>query len=193
MRPLLIMLLTFLALPGCRQVVDAVNMKQLAPEIVAAGQAPDGWYEYMPEYAPYFCLKTRRTITFDDPRMHLGYWRALHPEPPHRVLMEARGSRLILHRSFVWDGMSFGKTVPHELIPSLLHDALYYARQGGAPVSRREVDRAFLRACRQYQTPGPYTSYLGVRVFGGFFGIPPGGVPPLVEVLSPDSTPTEEM
>lgn len=192
MRPLLIMLLTFLALPGCRQVVEAVNMKQLAPEVVAGGQAPDGWYEYMPGYAPYFCLKTRRTITFDDPRMKLGYWRVLHPEPPHRVLMEARGSRLILHRSFVWDGMSFGKTVPHELIPSLLHDALYYARQGGAPVSRREVDRAFLRACRQYQTPGPYASYLCVRVFGGFFGVPPGGIPPRVVLTSPGSPPAEE-
>ena len=184
-RSVLSMFVALLILPGCRQVVDAVNMKQLAPEVVAAGQTADGWYEYMPEYAPYFCLKTRQTMLFEDPEMQLGHWRVLHPLPPHRVLMEARGTRLLLHRSFVWDGMSFGNTVPQELLPSLLHDALYYARQGGAPVSRREVDRAFLRACRQHKTPGAYTSYLCVRAFGGFFGVPPGGIPPRVEVLEP--------
>lgn len=189
MRPLLIMLLTFLALPGCRQVVEAVNMKQLAPEVVAGGQTPDGWYEYMPGYAPYFCLKTRRTITFDDPRMNLGYWRVLHPEPPRRVLMEARGSRLILHRSFVWDGESFGGTVKEELLPSLLHDALYFALQGEAPFPRREADQAYLRACRQAGLWHKYPAYLGVRIFGGLFGTPPGGLPPIIETTSPANPP----
>ena len=114
-----------LAMVSCRQVVDAVNMKQLAPELVAYGKEADAWYEYMPEFAPHFCLKTRYAVVYSDPQMKLGYWRLRHPLPPQRVMMEARGDSLILHRSFVWDGVSFGRTEPRELMPSLLHDALY--------------------------------------------------------------------
>lgn len=177
------------AAPSCRQVVSAVNVKQLAPQVVECGKQPGNWYEYMPAYAPYFCLKTRYAIIYHDPEMQLGYWRALHPEPPHRVLLEGRGNSLIIHRSFVWDGMSFGKTVPAELLPSLLHDALYYARQGNAPFSRREADRAFLRACKVCQCSGAYTAYISVRALGGFFGTPPGGQPPRIELTAPDSAP----
>lgn len=174
---------------ACRSLIDAVNLKQLAPEIAEYGSRADSWYSYMPEYAPYFCLKTRAHMIYTDPEMQLGYWLALHPEPPHRVMMEARGNTLILHRSFVWDGMSFGRTSSRELIPSLLHDALYYAMQGKAPLSRREVDKAFLRACRRYGCSGKYTAYLGVRTFGGLFGIPPGAQPPRIVLSSPESAP----
>lgn len=179
-----------LALASCRQVVDAVNMKQLAPELVEYGKGADAWYEYMPEYAPYFCLKTRYVIMYSDPEMALGYWRLRHPLPPHRVMMEARGDTLILHRNFVWDGVSFGHTEPRELMPSLLHDALYYALQGNAPFSRREADLAFLRACRRYNCSGKYTSYLSVRALGGFFGKPEGTIAPIVELTSPSTAPS---
>ena len=178
----------FLA-PSCRQMVEVVNVKQLAPQVVECGKQPGNWYEYMPEYAPYFCLKTRYAIVYHDAEMQLGYWRALHPEPPHRVLLEGRGNSLIIHRSFVWDGMSFGKTVPEELLPSLLHDALYYARQGNAPFSRREADTAFLRASKVRKCKGAYTAYISVRALGGFFGTPPGGQPPLIELTTPETAP----
>lgn len=176
-------------LPACRQVVDAVNAKQLAPQVVACGESADNWYEYLPAYAPYFCLKTRHAFIYHDADMQLGYWRALHPLPPHRVLVEGRGSSLIIHRSFVWDGMSFGRTEPAELVPSLLHDALYYARQGNAPFSRREADLVFLRACRRYGCSGKYTAYVGVRSLGGFFGKPEGALAPRVVLSNPEDTP----
>ena len=164
-------------------------MKQLAPELVEDAREPGAWYEYMPEYAPHFCLKTRYHIVYSDPEMQLGYWRLRHPLPPHRVMMEARGDSLILHRSFVWDGVSFGRTEPRELMPSLLHDALYYALQGDAPFTRREADLAFLRACRRYNCSGKYASYLSVRTLGGFFGKPEGTIAPIVEVTSPATPP----
>lgn len=183
-------LLPLLLLPtACRQVVDVVNVKQLAPDVVACGQKEDSWYEYMPQYAPYFCLKTRYSLAWLDPEMQLGYWRLLHPEPPHRVIMEARGDTLLLHRGFVWDGVSFGKTELRELVPSLLHDALYYARQGNAPIPRREADLVYLRAARRYGCSSKYTNYLGVRAFGGFFGKPEGVVPPLLEITTPETPP----
>lgn len=185
----LLYIIPLLMLASCRQVVDAVNMKQLSPELVAYGSKADAWYEYMPDYAPYFCLKTRCSVVYHDKEMQLGYWRLLHPDPPYRVVMEGRGDTLLLHRSFVWDGMSFGHTEPSELIPSLLHDALYYARQGGAPFSRREADLAFLRACRRYGCGGKYTAYLSVRVLGGFFGKPAGICPPRVVLSSPATPP----
>lgn len=178
-----------LALASCRQVVDAVNMKQLAPELVAYGKEADAWYEYMPEFAPHFCLKTRYAVVYTDSQMKLGYWRLRHPLPPQRVMMEARGDSLILHRSFVWDGVSFGRTEPRELMPSLLHDALYYALQGNAPFTRREADLAFLRACRRYNCSGKYASYLSVRALGGFFGKPAGTLAPIVELTSPSTPP----
>jgi hypothetical protein len=177
------------ALPACRQVVDAVNAKQLAPLVVERGCAAENWYEYLPAYAPYFCLRTRHAFIYHDAEMQLGYWRALHPLPPHRVLLEARGSSLIIHRSFVWDGMSFGRTEPAELVPSLLHDALYYARQGDAPFSRREADLVFLRACRRYGCSGKYTAYVGVRSLGGFFGKPEGALAPRVVLSTPEEPP----
>lgn len=183
-------LLPLLLLPtACRQVVDVVNVKQLAPDVVAYGQKEDSWYEYMPQYAPYFCLKTRYSLAWLDPEMQLGYWRLLHPEPPHRVIMEARGDTLLLHRGFVWDGVSFGNTEPRELVPSLLHDALYYARQGNAPIPRREADLVYLRAARRYGCSSKYTDYLGVRAFGGFFGKPEGVIPPLLEITTSETPP----
>lgn len=186
-RYLFIVPLVFLA--SCRQAIDAVNMKQLAPEIVAYGQQEDAWYEYMPQYAPYFCLKTRRSLEWRDPEMKLGYWLVRHPEPPHRVIMEARGDTLLLHRGFVWDGVSFGSTRQRELVPSLLHDALYYARHAQAPISRREADLVYLRAARKYGCGSRYTDYLGVRSFGGFFGKPAGMLPPLLEITTPETPP----
>lgn len=178
-----------LVVPSCRQMVEVVNVKQMAPQVEEYGRKPGSWYEYMPEYAPYFCLQTRYAVVYHDAEMQLGYWRILHPEPPHRVLVEGRGNTLIIHRNFVWDGISFGKTVPAELLPSLLHDSLYFARRGKAPFSRREADKAFLRACKAYKCKGAYTAYISVRALGGFFGAPSSVQPPLIELTTPETAP----
>lgn len=184
-------LCSLLLLASCRQVVGVVNMKQLAPEIVEIGSTPGSWFEYMPAYAPHFCLKTSYSFVWHDPEMKLGYWQLIHPEPPHRIMMEARGDALYLHRGFVWDGVSFGKTEEWELLPSLLHDALYYARQGNAPVSRREADLVYLRACRRCGCRTPWTDYTGLRLFGGFFGKPEGVPAPLLRTRTPADLPAE--
>ena len=182
-------LVPLLLLGSCRQVIDAVNMKQLAPDIVEYGSRKGGWYEYLPAYAPHFCLKTRHHIIYFDSEMNLGYWRAKHPHPPHRVMLEGRGDTLIIHRSFVWDGESFGGTISEELLPSLVHDALYFAMQGKAPFTRREADCAYLRACRRAGLHHKYPAYLGVRTFGGLFGKPPGALPPIIEPASASMPP----
>ena len=89
----LLFILSLLLLASCRQVVDAVNMKQLAPELVEYGKTADAWYEYMPEYAPYFCLKTRCAIVYSDAQMQLGYWRLRHPLPPHPFPLYRKSKR----------------------------------------------------------------------------------------------------
>lgn len=179
-------MLLFLPL-SCRQMVDAVNMKQISPEVVNGGTRPGNWYTYLPEYAPRFCLRTTHSLSWHDAEMKLGYWRLLHPLAPHRIVMEARGDTLYLHRGFVWDGVSFGRTEASELVPSLLHDALYYARQADAPVSRREADAVYLRACRRTGCSGRYAGYLAVRTFGGFFGKPEGALVPILQPTSEDT------
>lgn len=158
-----------LCLCSCHQVLSAVNPKSLAPEVIEAAQQKGNWYGYLPQYAPYFCLVTQDTLMWKDPQMKLGYWRARHPSPPHRLLMEARGDTFILHRSYVWDGMTWGRTEKRDLLPSLLHDALYHALQDNAPFPRREADRAFLRARRATHVFNAYGEYLAIRWFGGLF------------------------
>lgn len=158
-----------LLLCSCHQILSAVNQKSFTPEVLADAQREDSWYGYLPERAPYFCLITRESLTWRDPAMHLGHWRALHPKPPHRVLMEAHENTFTLHRSYVWDGMTWGNTEKRDLLPSLLHDALYHALQGNAPFPRREADRAFLRARRAAQVTNAYGEYLAIRWFGGIF------------------------
>ncbi len=101
--------------------------------------------------------------------MQLGYWRGLHPQPPHRVLMEARGDTFILHRHYVWDGMTVGETQPQDLAPTLLHDALYHALKEGADFPRAEADRAFLREMRRAGVGAAGLRYRLTRSFGGFF------------------------
>lgn len=154
---------------SCRQVVHTINMKQISPEVRAAAAQPGCWYAYLPDRSPGFCLITRHAIVWRDLEMNLGRWRARHPESPHRVLMEARGDTFILHRRYIWDGMTWGCTRPQDLLPTLLHDALYHALQNGAPVSRREIDRLFLRLRRQNGKIFAYAEYLGIRIAGGLY------------------------
>lgn len=149
--------------------LSAVNSKSLAPEVVAEAQQKGSWYGYLPQYAPYFCLITQETLVWKDPQMNLGYWRAKHPSPPHRLLMEAHGDTFTLYRHYVWDGMTWGRTEKRDLLPSLLHDALYHALQDKAPFPRREADRAFLRARRASHVYNAYGEYLAIRWFGGVF------------------------
>ncbi len=160
-------LLTLL-LTGCLA-SSCVAQKSIAPEVVAAAQVPGNWYSYMPERAPGFCLCTERAFTWSEPGMQLGCWRGLHPDPPHRVLMEARGDTLTVYRHYLWDGMTVGKTQPRDLLPTLRHDALYHALKEGASFPRAEADRAFLRDMRRAGMPCPGLTYALIRTFGGFF------------------------
>lgn len=155
--------------------LSAVNSKSLAPEVIEGAQKKDSWYGYLPQYAPNFCLITQETLTWKDPQMNLGHWRALHPKAPHRLLMEAHGDTFILHRHYVWDGMTWGRTETRDLLPTLLHDALYHALQDNAPFPRREADLAFLRARRAAHAHHAYGEYLAIRWFGGLFNKAHGG------------------
>lgn len=183
-----------LLLPACTQVAHTVTCKQIAPEVAAAGLQLDSWYVYMPKHAPGFCLLTRRAVVWYDPEMHLGSWCARHERPPYRVMMEARDSLFVLHRRYTWDGMSWGCTYPRDLMPTLLHDALYHALQVGAPFPRREADRAFLRARRQLNVPTAYGEYLCIRAFAGTFSAIWGDPCMSMEILPPDAplTPLEK-
>lgn len=166
--------------------MDIANPKEMSADVAAAGKRPGNWYTYFPEYAPGFCLMTQRDITWEDPLTDFGHWRARHPDPPHRILMEAHGHRFTLRRRYMWDGMTWGCTRERDLMPSLLHDALYHALQGGAPVSRRAVDRAFLRTRRAQKVGDAYGEYLAVRWFGGLYNKPRGGHPTIVVELLPE-------
>lgn len=164
-----IVLAVALSVSGCRQVIHAVSLKQISPEVQAAAAQPGSWYAYLPERSPGFCLLTRHAVVWRDLEMDLGKWQAVHPKPPHRVMMEARGNTFILHRRYIWDGLTLGCTHLRDLLPTLLHDALYHALQNGAPVSRRQIDRLFLRLRRQSGKNWAYGEYLGIRIAGGLF------------------------
>ncbi len=166
--PLLILLLTG-CLVSCRQMADVMFEKKISPAVVAEAQKPNSWFSYMPERAPGFCLCTERALTWREPGMNLGYWRGLHPQSPHRVLMEARGDTFILHRHYVWDGMTVGETLPRDLYSTLRHDALYHALKEGAGFPRAEADRAFLRDMRREGVPAAGFGYMLVRCFGGLY------------------------
>ncbi len=159
----LILLLSLLA--GC-----TTGIKSIAPAVAEQAQAPGSWYDYIPQKAPGFCLRTRHSIIWKDPLMPLGHWQGLHPRFPHRVIMEAHGDTLILHRHYVWDGNSLGATRPADLLPSLRHDALYHALKEGAPLNRKLIDRAYLRDTLRYRSARfPGTRYRLLRLFGGLF------------------------
>ncbi len=156
-------------LSGCTGLIDLALNKSISPEVQQAAQSPESWYTFMPHRAPGFCLRTRHAIVWEDDSMDLGYWKGLHPQPPHRVLMEARGSIFILHRRYVWDGNSVGVTTPNDLMPSLRHDALYHALKEGAPISRRAIDKAYREDCRQHGSEIGTWRYFSLRLFGGIF------------------------
>ncbi len=143
--------------------------KSISPAVVAGAQEPASWYSYLPERAPGFCLCTERSFVWHEPGMNLGHWRGLHPAAPHRLLMEARGDTFILHRHYVWDGMTVGETQLRDLLPSLRHDALYHALKEGANFPRAEADRAFLRDMRRSGVRAAGLKYRLIRLFGGFF------------------------
>lgn len=164
-----IVMLFSVSLSSCAGLLDVVLRKQIAPEVQQEAQKNDSWYTYMPHRSPGFCLRTRRAIIWKDPALNLGYWRGLHPQPPHRVLMEARGHTLILHRRYVWDGNSVGTTQLNDLMPSLRHDVLYHALKEGAPISRRDIDQAYMRDCKRYGTDTRQLDYGTLRLFGGIF------------------------
>ncbi|MBQ3217703.1 MAG: hypothetical protein IJB33_02385 [Akkermansia sp.] len=164
-----LMILGSTQLTGCTGLLDAVLHKRIAPEVQQAAQKEDNWYTYMPHRAPGFCLRTRRAIVWKDSGMNLGYWRGLHPQAPHRVLMEARGDTLILHRRYVWDGNSVGTTHAEDLMPSLRHDVLYHALKEGAPLSRAAIDRAYRADCQRYGATFNRLHFITLRLFGGLF------------------------
>lgn len=147
----------------------SVGCKSIHPSVVAAAQSESCWYTYLPQRAPEFCLRTRYAYIWNDPEVPLGNWRMLHPDPPHRVVMEARGTLFALHRRYVWDGKSFGCTLPRDLMPSLRHDALYHALKEGAPIKRHLIDRAYKRDAALHGAKVPFGSYAAIRLFGGIY------------------------
>lgn len=174
--------------------MEEVRPKEFDPLVLELGKQPDCWYRFIPENYPGFCLETQRALVWYDPQMHLGNWRGRCVSAPHRVLMEARDSLFVVHRRYVWDGMSWGVTEPRDLVPTLLHDALYHALQGGAPFPRREADRAYLRAQRLVGAPDGYGQYLTVRWFGGIFNRTEEDKPTIIiELMAPEQpmTPIE--
>ncbi len=166
------LVLSALLLLGCRQVVEIAAPKRITPEVVQFAQSPQAWYTYLPERAPGFCLQTKSALIWQDDALDLGHWQGLHPEPPHRLLMEARGHTFILYRHYIWDGASVGDTHLRDLLPSLRHDALYHALKEGAPISRRQIDLAFLRDQRSAQAPAARFHFLCLRLFGGLYNRP---------------------
>lgn len=123
------------------------------------------------------------------PDVELGYWLGVNPLPPHRVLMEARGHVFILHRRYVWDGKTVGITKERDMMPTLLHDALYHALQHGAPLNRRAIDRCFLRQRREQQVFGAYGEYSLIRLFGGMYNKREGDPTLWIRKTAPDAVP----
>ncbi len=183
------LLLLFGLLPSCKHVVGAMAGQFISEEVIADAKAPTSCYSYLPERAPGFCLRTERALIWREPGMKLGYWRGLHPNPPHRVLMEARGDTFILHRHYVWDGMSVGETTPRDLCATLRHDALYHALKEGAQFPREEADRAFLRDMRREGVGGAALDYALIRCFGGLYLKRSGEPTMLVQPTSPRTRP----
>ncbi len=177
------------SLVSCSQMVGQVVEKSISPAVIAGAQRPDSWYSYLPARAPYFCLRTERALIWREPGMQLGYWRGLHPQAPHRVLMEARGDTFILHRHYLWDGMTVGETLPRDLCATLRHDALYHALKEGAVFSRAEADRAFLRDMRRAGVEGAGLEYCLIRCFGGFYLGRDAEPTLLVREVSPEEPP----
>lgn len=180
-----------LPLTGCASLVDALGMKSIAPAVVEQAQQEESWYTYLPHRAPGFCLRTRHAIIWKDPHLSLGFWRGLHTREPHRVLMEARGDTLILHRRYVWDGNSFGCTGTKDLLPSLRHDVLYHALKEGAQISRRQIDRAYWRDSRKQgaSLAKALPRYLAIRLLGGLFNQSGMKGTLLIEQTTPDTPP----
>ncbi len=169
LRHILPLLLFTTPLTSCAGLLDVVLHKRIAPEVQQEAQKADNWYTYMPHHAPGFCLRTRQAVVWKDKGLNLGYWRGVHPQAPHRVLMEARGNTLILHRRYVWDGNSVGTTQAADLMPSLRHDVLYHALKEGAPLSRAAIDAAYRADCQRYGADFSYVHYITLRLFGGIF------------------------
>ena len=165
----IVSILSTVQLSGCTGLLDVMLHKRISPEVQQAAQKKDCWYTFMPHRAPGFCLRTRHAIVWKDESLNLGYWRGLHPRPPHRVLVEARGHTLILHRRYVWDGNSVGTTQPADLMPSLRHDILYHALKEGAPISRRAIDQAYRTDCERMGIDFSTPRYAVLRLFGGVF------------------------
>ncbi len=183
---LLILLLTG-CLVSCKQTAQVMFEKTISPAVVEGAKKPTSWYSYIPERAPGFCLCTERALTWREPGMNLGYWRGLHPTAPHRVMMEARGDTFILHRHYVWDGMTVGDTLPRDLYSSLRHDALYHALKEGADFPRAEADQAFLRDMRRERVPAAGLGYALIRCFGGLYVNREGKPTMLVQETSPET------
>lgn len=163
--------------------------RQIEPGVIESSRAPGSWYAYMPQRAPGFCFITRHAMVWHLPEVELGYWQGLNTAPPHRVLMEARGHTFILHRRYVWDGKTFGRTKERDMMPSLLHDALYHALQNGAPLSRRAIDRCFLRRRREQKVFGAYGEYSLIRMFGGLYNRREGAPSLFIRKTNPASAP----
>lgn len=186
---LLPLLLLTLLLSQCEQIGTAILGKTITPDVIRGAETRPTWYQYLPEKAPGFCLRTTRTLIWRDPLLQLGYWRGVDPDHPSRVYMEARGSTLIIYPGYTWDGMTIGTTTSADLPSTLLHDALYHALAAGASFPRLLADRAFLRQRRLAGLPGTRLQYRVIRLFG-WPSSRPHGTPTLRLIPTTPTTPT---
>ena len=85
--------------------------------------------------------------------------------------------------------MTFGRTKERDMMPSLLHDALYHALQNGAPLNRRTIDRCFLRQRREQKVFGAYGEYSLIRLFGGLYNRRDGAPTLLIRKTTPSDAP----
>lgn len=184
---LLYVTLFALLLSHCEQLGNAVISKQITPDVIQGAQTRDAWYQYLPDRAPGFCLRTTRTLIWKDPVLHLGYWRGVDPKRPRRTYMEARDDTLIIYPGYIWDGMTIGTTTAADLPSTLLHDALYHALAAGAYFPRIFADLAFLRQRRFAGLPGTRLQYRAIRLFGWPSSLPHGAPTLRIIPISPAS------
>ena len=81
---------------------------------------------------------------------------------------------LTICEGFEWDGMTLvrdgkrnGRGLPYTWVASCLHDALY--RETLCPLSRKQVDRLFLRELEQADFKYANLYYRGVRLISWLF------------------------
>jgi len=164
--------LVLLSLCSCKQLALQILPKSIDDNVISYGEREGSWYSILPEKYPHFCLKTERALIWSFDGLDFGWWMALHPDMPHRVMMIARGNHFYLAHHYIWDGVSIGNSSMGSLKASLLHDALYHALKEGAEFPRINADMAYAYLMRANNLPNIGLDYFFLRLTGGMFNLP---------------------